>query len=197
MRTTRMNPAAAALTLGLAMTALLSGCTNPDTNEFKTLVCEVEAINGGAPMTSAYVNVGDPMTAGDETYPIDWATVSFHARPYSNWTVLAEDSPRSYFHVTEYDLIWTALPGQTQGEPVENFSTYGNGVDALVPREEGWRYRARGDDRRRQHSHGCGLSREAVQAALAALLEQEPQLRRFHREALEVGCRLGPSQTAE
>jgi len=122
----------------LATLAATSGCENHDGNQWQRLVCEVQSINGGLPLVSAYLNAGNDGLVGteDDFLPIDWVVVTFVARPYNAMIVLPEDGPYSWFHVTNYDLTW--LPGP--GAPAE-LTTYNvvNGMcDAIVPvHEEG------------------------------------------------------------
>lgn len=101
-----------ALTL-MALIVITAGCSNHDENEWKRLVCEVENINNGSPLISAYLDVGSDGMSGtdDDALPIDWVPVSFYARPYSSAIVLPEDDVSSWFHVTNYDLIWHPGPG--------------------------------------------------------------------------------------
>ena len=122
--------------LAATLTALLSGCENHSSNEWERLVCEVESINGGQPLISAYINLGaDALDPADDSYPIDWVPVVFRARPYNSTIVLPEDGPHSWFHVTSYDLTWHPGPS-CPPEVVEGLAEY-NVVDgpceAIVP----------------------------------------------------------------
>ncbi len=106
----------------LTMTALvaLSACSNHEGNEWERLVCEVESVNGGVPLMSFYVLV----TEGNDTevYPIDLVPIVFRARPYSNYTVMSEDSPQSVFQITSYDLIWHPIGDAPEGLTDHNIS---------------------------------------------------------------------------
>lgn len=124
-----------ALLLGLAALAGLAGCTK-DGNEWQRLVCEVQAINGGAPLVSAYLDAGSDKIAftDDDVLPIDIVPVTFHARPYNSSITSVEDFPYSYFHITGYDLIWHPLtPGSEQ---LESYNVTNASTDILVPVNE-------------------------------------------------------------
>ncbi len=129
-----MNRRNLTLMLFVALSAtLLAGCSNHDGNEWQRLVCEVESINAGTPLLSAYLDVGADKEAGtdDDTFPIDWVPVLFYARPYSSSIILPEDGVSSWFHVTHYDLIWHPGPGAP-----EELTTYNvtNGMcEARIP----------------------------------------------------------------
>ncbi len=116
-----------------ALVAVLAGCSNHDGNEWKRLVCEVENVNNGFPLISAYLDVGADSEAGtaDDIYTIDWVPVTFYARPYSSAIVLPEDGVSSWFHVTSYDVIWHPGPGA----PVEltDFNITNALVEARIP----------------------------------------------------------------
>lgn len=115
------------------MAALLAGCSNHDGNEWKRLVCEVESINAGTPLLSAYLNVGADKIAGtdDDTFPIDWVPVSFYARPYSSAIVLPEDGVSSWFHVTNYDLIWH--PGPNAPAEMTDYNVSNGFCEVRIP----------------------------------------------------------------
>jgi len=122
------------LILGLAaMVALLAGCSNHDDNEWQRLVCEVESVNNGTPLLSAYLNVGPDKTAGtdDDSFPVDWVPVLFYARPYSSAITLPEDGVSSWFHVTHYDLTWHLGPEAPAG--LEDYNVTHGFCDARVP----------------------------------------------------------------
>jgi len=125
-----------ALFLTLLTTLLLvavSGCSNHDDNEWERLVCEVEVINGGEPLLSAYADVGNDNTPGteDDVLPIDWVPVTFRARPYSSAIYLPEDGPQSWFHVTSYDLVWHPIADAPAG--LTDHNIVGGLCDAVVP----------------------------------------------------------------
>jgi hypothetical protein len=111
---------------------LLAGCEERG-NEYQRLVCEIDMINDGVPLVSGYRHAGQDRQPGtDDDYdPIDNVVVQFHARPYSSAIVLPADAPYSYFHVTEYDVIWHPLT--VGGEELPNYNIIGGGCDVLVP----------------------------------------------------------------
>ena len=121
-----------ALTL-MAFVVIVAGCSNHDENEWKRLVCEVENINNGTPLISAYLDVGSDGAAGgdDDSYPIDWVPVSFYARPYSSAIVLPEDEVSSWFHVTHYDLIWH--PGPNAPAELTTYNVTNALTEARIP----------------------------------------------------------------
>ena len=113
-----------------------SGCENHDGNEWDRLVCEVQSVNAGAPLISAYLNAGSDRITGteDDYQPIDSVLVMFHARPYSSSVVLPEDGVYSWFHVTSYDVVW-----ETDDDCPVDLSQYnivGGQTDAMVPVNE-------------------------------------------------------------
>jgi len=121
-----------ALTMA-ALVAILAGCSNHDGNEWQRLVCEVENINNGNPLLSAYLDVGSDgeSPTPDDTYPIDIVPVSFYARPYSDAIVMPEDGVSSWFHVTNYDLIWHPGPAAPDSLTLHNVT---NGMlEARIP----------------------------------------------------------------
>ncbi len=120
--------------LALATIAtLLAGCSNHEGNEWNRLVCEIESINNGTPLLSAYLNVGSDKEANtaDDTFPIDWVPVSFYARPYSSAIILPEDGVSSWFHVTSYDLIWH--PGPNAPGELTDYNVANAFCEARVP----------------------------------------------------------------
>ena len=126
------NLAATAAIVLLGASVMLTGCSR-DGNEWQRMVVEVAALNGGAPLLSGYWDAGSDkrFPSDDDFLPIDYVTVQFHARPYDQLVVLPEDAPFSYFHVTEYDLIWTPL---TEGsEELVNYNLTNAPTDVLVP----------------------------------------------------------------
>ncbi len=129
MRTSK-PVALVALLAAFGVLALTTGCTE-DGNEFQRLVCEVQAINGGAPLVSAYLDIGSPSDPDDDTFPIDVVEVMFHARPYNSSITSVEDFPYSYFHVTGYDLIWHPLTAE--GAPLTSYNILDARTDVLVP----------------------------------------------------------------
>lgn len=111
----------------------LAGCSNHDGNEWERLVCEVESINGGTPLLSAYADVGNDDTAGtaDDILTVDWVPVVFRARPYSAAIYLPEDGVQSWFHVTSYDLTWHPVAAAPAGLTDHNIT--GGLCDVIVP----------------------------------------------------------------
>ncbi len=112
------------------------GCSNHTGNEWQRLVVEVAAINGGAPLLSGYADAGQdrrPLTE-DDVLSIDYVTVEFHARPYDDIIIVPEDTPFSYFHITEYDLTWTPLTDG--GAELVNYNLTSAPTDVLVPAGE-------------------------------------------------------------
>ncbi|MFO7652279.1 MAG: hypothetical protein R6X25_00490 [Candidatus Krumholzibacteriia bacterium] len=132
MTSRRLISALIALGLATGMVAL-GGCDNHDGNEWQRLVCEVAAINDGTPLVSAYLNVGNDGMAGtdDDFLPIDFATVTFFARPYNSMVYLPDDGPYSWFHVTNYDLIWHPGPGAPAA--LTDYNVSGGMCDVIVP----------------------------------------------------------------
>jgi hypothetical protein len=119
----------------LALTAL-AGCSNHDGNEWERLVCEVESVNGGTPLLSAYAEIGNDNLPGteDDVLTVDWVPVVFRARPYNSAIYLPEDGTYSWFHVTSYDLTWHPL-GDAPAEMTDHNIT-GGLVDIRVPVNE-------------------------------------------------------------
>lgn len=95
----------------IAVLAVLAGCSE-DGNEWQRLVCEVQSVNAGNPLVSAYLDAGNDRQedTNDDYLPIDIVPVVFHARPYSSVITLPEDGPNSYFDVVAYDLTWNPGP---------------------------------------------------------------------------------------
>ena len=114
----------------------LTGCSNHDGNEWERLVCEVESVNGGSPLLSAYAEIGNDNVAGtsDDVYTVDWVPVVFRARPYSSSIYLPEDGVQSWFHVTSYDLTWTPLGNAPA--TLTDHNIVGGLVDVRVPVNE-------------------------------------------------------------
>ena len=127
----------ALILIGLFVAGLVTvgGCSNHDSNEWERLVCEVESINGGVPLISAYLDVGaDVSDPDDDTLPVDWVPVVFRARPYNSAIVLPEDDAQSWFHVTNYDLTW--VPGPNAPAELTNFNITNGLCEAIVPVNE-------------------------------------------------------------
>ena len=124
-----------------------SGCENNDGNEWERLVCEVQSVNAGAPLISAFLSAGSDKLVGtaDDFQPIDSVVVTFHARPYSSSIVLPEDGVYSWFHVTSYDVAWTTVPavlawettpGDTTTVDLSDYNITDGQTDAIVPVNE-------------------------------------------------------------
>jgi len=107
----------------------LTGCSDAN-NEHQRLVCEVRSINGGLPVVSAYLDLGsDQADPDDDSYPIDWISVTFHARPYNALITVPPDSPFSHLHITGYDLEW--IPNELAGDSGPLLVRYGNINDGM------------------------------------------------------------------
>ncbi|MBD3219907.1 hypothetical protein GF314_01575 [bacterium] len=120
----------------LASLAVLTGCENHDGNDWQRLVCDVQSVNAGAPLVSAYLDAGSDRTAGteDDYQPIDTVQVVFHARPYGSTVTLPEDGAHSWFQIDRYDLIWETDPGTPVDLSPHN--VIGGHVDIMVPVHE-------------------------------------------------------------
>jgi hypothetical protein len=126
--------AAIALALGLLF---LAGCESDNYNEWQRVVCEVELVNGGAPLVSAYIDVGGDGAIGgtDDSFPIDAVSVLFRARPYNLSTMtIPENDAHSWFHITNYDLVWVPGPGAPAG--LTAFNVTRGAFDLIVPVNE-------------------------------------------------------------
>jgi hypothetical protein len=100
------------------VSGLLVGCSDDNNSELNRVVCEVEAVNGGVPLISAYVVdggdgvIGVPPGGGDvdDVYTQDAVMMEFRARPYSLSTMtIPENDVYSSFIITGYNLTW--VPG--------------------------------------------------------------------------------------
>jgi hypothetical protein len=110
----------------------MTGCSDKDGNEWERLVCEVESVNLGVPLISAYVDLGsDVADPDDDSYPIDFVPVVFRARPYSTALTIPEDSAHSWFHITSYNLTWVPAAGTPAA--LTNFNIVGGLCDVIVP----------------------------------------------------------------
>jgi hypothetical protein len=129
----KLTTSLAVLTLAGALLPFLAGCENHDGNEWQRLVCEVESVNAGNPLVSAYLNTGADGIEGtvDDFRPIDIIPIVFHARPYSGETTLPEDGPNSYFDVVSYDLEW--VPGPDCPDELLDYNIYDAPCIARVP----------------------------------------------------------------
>lgn len=132
MKSRAMLSALSALVLLVSLVAL-TGCENHDGNEWQRLVCDVQSVNAGAPLISAYLNAGSDRITGtdDDFQPLDSVPVIFHARPYGSTITLPEDAAHSWFQIDRYDLIWENDPGAPVDLTPHN--VYGGTVDAMVP----------------------------------------------------------------
>jgi hypothetical protein len=125
-----------ALSMILLLLAL-GGCEE-DGNDWQRLVCDVEIVNAGSPLVSAYLDAGSDNEVGteDDFQPIDMVQVVFHARPYSSTVSIPEDSPYSWFQVESYDLVWENNP--LVPVDLQPFNVYDGVVNLRVPvNEEG------------------------------------------------------------
>ncbi len=104
-----------ALITAIAGLLILSagGCANPDGNDWQRVVCDVELVNAGGPLISAFLNAGSDNIIGtdDDFQPIDTVEVIFHARPYGSTVLIPEDGAFSWFQVEGYDLAWETEGG--------------------------------------------------------------------------------------
>lgn len=137
MKSRVMQTAVGAAMLLAALT-LLAGCENHEGNDWQRLVCDVQSVNGGSPLVSAYLSAGPDREVGteDDFQPIDSVNVIFHARPYGSTMTIPEDGAYSWFQIERYDLEWenpSSVPVDLTGFNVED----GN-IDVMVPvHEEG------------------------------------------------------------
>jgi len=131
-----MQNAMCALSMILLLLAL-GGCEE-DGNDWQRLVCDVEIVNGGSPLISAFLDAGsdNEVDTEDDFQPIDMVQVVFHARPYSSTVSIPEDSPYSWFQVESYDLVWENNP--LVPVDLQPFNVYDGVVNLRVPvNEEG------------------------------------------------------------
>jgi hypothetical protein len=119
---------AAAVTLTCAL-LLVAGCSRTG-NEFQRLVCEVQQVNEGNPLMSAYV-IPSTGASTPDIFPIDSVPVLFAARPYNSSVTIVEGAPYSSFHITSYDLTWRPL--SAAGDSLRNYSIVGGAAEVLVP----------------------------------------------------------------
>ncbi len=115
----------------------MTGCSDKDANEWERLVCEVESVNDGAPLLSAYLDYGaDGKPGGDDDfYPLDEIQVDFRARAYNSALTIPEEGAYSWFHITSYDLSWTpgsGFPAEYYGD-LTKFNRSGVLCDVVVP----------------------------------------------------------------
>lgn len=108
-----------AMTIVVLLAALFSGCSD-DSSELQRVVCEVQAVNAGAPLISAYVvDGGDGVIGGpdpDDLYTIDAVMVNFRARPYSRAVMtIPTDGTYSSYIITGYNLTWSPGPNAPAG----------------------------------------------------------------------------------
>jgi hypothetical protein len=117
----------------LVMLTALSGCENHDGNDWQRLVCDVQLVNTGNPLVSAYLNAGPDKITGtaDDFQPIDSVQVVFHARPYGSTVILTEDGVYSWFQIESYDLEWEVDPGTPVDLTPHNID--GGNLDVMVP----------------------------------------------------------------
>ncbi len=126
-------------TIALAIAAtLIVGCSNNDESEWQRIVCEVQAVNGGVPLVSAYVvDGGDGIIGGaepDDSYPNDIVSVLFEARPYSLSTMtIPEGDAYSSFIITGYNLTWHPGPNTPAGLDLSPFNLVNQPFYLQVP----------------------------------------------------------------
>lgn len=132
MKSTVMRAALGGL-LTLSLLLAMGGCENHDGNHWQRLVCEVQSVNAGQPLVSAYLHAGaDGIVGNDDDYhPIDSVMVIFHARPYGSTIMLPQDGAHSWFQVTSYDLLWQNVPGVPVDLTAHN--VLGGVANAMVP----------------------------------------------------------------
>jgi hypothetical protein len=119
--------------LTLSLLLAMGGCENHDGNNWQRLVCEVQSVNAGQPLVSAYLHAGSDGIVGtlDDYQPIDSVVVMFHARPYGATIMLPQDGAHSWFQVTSYDLLWQNVPGVPVDLTAHN--VLGGAANARVP----------------------------------------------------------------
>lgn len=118
------------LALVIGLTAL-TGCSS-DNNERQRVVCEVESINGGAPIVAAALNIGaDAANTNDDFVPIDIVPVMFRARSYSGSVIIPEDDAFSWFHVDSYSAVW--VPGPGAPAELTDYNVTDAPTDAIIP----------------------------------------------------------------
>jgi hypothetical protein len=119
----------------LVLTGLMTvvGCANNDGNDWQRLVCDVQSVNNGQPLVSAFLHAGSDRIVGtdDDYVPIDHVQVVFHARPYGQQIMLPEDGAYSWFQVERYDIEWTTDPGAPVDLTPHNIT--GGTIAAMVP----------------------------------------------------------------
>ena len=122
-----------AAVLTLTVLSLAAGCSDDDSNDLQRLVVDVQSVNAGAPLVSAYLNAGSDNIVGtdDDFQPIDSIQVVFHARPYGSLITMPEDGAYSWFQVVRYDLEWQNEPGVPVNLTQHNI--YGGNTAAMVP----------------------------------------------------------------
>lgn len=118
------------LVLMVALTAL-TGCSS-DNNERQRVVCEVQSINGGAPVIAAALNIGaDRTNTNDDYIPIDIVPVEFKARAYTSDVLIPADDVYSWFHVTSYSMTW--IPGSGAPAELTDYNVASAPTDVIVP----------------------------------------------------------------
>lgn len=129
-----------AVTLALILSlGLFSGCENDNYSESQRLVCDVQLVNDGAPVLSAYVqDGGDGILDGiDDTRPVDVVSALFRARPYSyNVMTIPEDDVYSSFIITGYNLTWEPVRNVPAGLDMSQFNIVNGAFNLQVPVNE-------------------------------------------------------------
>jgi hypothetical protein len=121
-----LRPALGGLCI-LTMLLSFGGCENHEGNDWNRLVVDVQSVNDGNPLVSAYLT-----TQSSESFQtIDTVPVVFHARPYGMTITLPEDGAYSWFQITHYDLLWENVAGVPVDLTVHN--VIGGSANAMVP----------------------------------------------------------------
>ena len=132
---TRVLAATLALILSLG---LLNGCEGDNYSEWQRVVCDVQLVNEGSPVLSAWVEdggdgiIGPPST--DDGRPVDVIPVIFRARPYTYSTmVIPEDDVYSSFIITGYNLYWEPVRNVPTGFDMTQFNISNGALYLQVP----------------------------------------------------------------
>jgi hypothetical protein len=69
--------------LTMSLLLVCGGCENHDGNHWQRVVCEVQSVNAGQPLVSAFLNAGSDGVVGtaDDFVPIDSVPVSSTRAP--------------------------------------------------------------------------------------------------------------------
>ncbi len=124
-----------AMTLVVLLAALLAGCSD-NSSELQRVVCEVQAVNAGAPLVSAYVvDGGDGVIDGlDDLLTVDAVMVNFRARPYSRAVMtIPTDGTYSSYIITGYNLTWSLGPNAPAGLDLSPYNVVNAPLYVQVP----------------------------------------------------------------